>query len=252
LDKVPLSRIEDACINASAPPQQRWVDGWLVRYAPGKARRARCVHALAEGRMALDDRLQVAQQIFDAAGLPMVFRITPMTCPEALDDALEDRGFERQDETLVMSCRLPNPCIQPALPPGTCILPLDPVRVARVLAEFRGSSPSQEAGHLQRLLASPVPYRAWAIERIDDGHVLACGQSAQEGEVVGVYDVHTDTRQRNQGLAKALCAQLLANAATQGASLAYLQVESTNQPALRAYESLGFVSAYRYHYRQRP
>jgi ribosomal protein S18 acetylase RimI-like enzyme len=252
LDKVTLSRFEDACIKASAPPQQRWVDGWLVRYAPGKARRARCVHALAEGRMALDDRLQVAQEIFDAAGLPMVFRITPMTCPETLDAALGDRGFERQDETLVMSRRLPNPCIQPALPPGTGIVSLDAVRVARVLAEFRGSSPSQEAGHLQRLLASPVPYRAWAIARIDNGHVLACGQSAQEGEVVGIYDVHTDTRQRNQGLARALCAHLLANAAAQGASLAYLQVESTNQPARRVYESLGFASAYRYHYRQRP
>ena len=26
-----LSRIEDAGLNASAPPQQRWLDGWIVR-----------------------------------------------------------------------------------------------------------------------------------------------------------------------------------------------------------------------------
>ena len=38
-----LSRIEDAGLNASAPPQQRWIDGWLVRYCPGKAKRARCI-----------------------------------------------------------------------------------------------------------------------------------------------------------------------------------------------------------------
>ena len=37
-----LSRIEDAGLNASAPPQQRWMDGWIVRTSPGKARRARC------------------------------------------------------------------------------------------------------------------------------------------------------------------------------------------------------------------
>ena len=33
-----LSRIEDAGLNASAPPQQRWVDGWLLRYSVGPAK----------------------------------------------------------------------------------------------------------------------------------------------------------------------------------------------------------------------
>ena len=47
-----LSRIEDAGLNASAPPQQRWVDGWLVRFSPGKAQRARCINALAPRRFA--------------------------------------------------------------------------------------------------------------------------------------------------------------------------------------------------------
>jgi hypothetical protein len=44
-----LSRIEDAGLNASAPPQQRWLDGWLLRFSPGKANRARCINALAAG-----------------------------------------------------------------------------------------------------------------------------------------------------------------------------------------------------------
>ena len=30
-DAAWLARIEDAGINASAPREQRWVDGWLVR-----------------------------------------------------------------------------------------------------------------------------------------------------------------------------------------------------------------------------
>lgn len=46
IDSVGLSRIEDAGLNASAPPQQRWLDGWLLRYCPGKAKRARCINAL--------------------------------------------------------------------------------------------------------------------------------------------------------------------------------------------------------------
>jgi len=34
----------------SAPPEQRWLDGWLLRFSPGKAKRARCINAVAEGR----------------------------------------------------------------------------------------------------------------------------------------------------------------------------------------------------------
>ena len=52
-DPLLLSRIEDAGLNASAPPQQRWLDGWLVRLSPGKAKRARCIHAVAVGRRPL-------------------------------------------------------------------------------------------------------------------------------------------------------------------------------------------------------
>ena len=36
-DATLLSRVEDAGLNASAPPQQRWLDGWLIRFSPGKA-----------------------------------------------------------------------------------------------------------------------------------------------------------------------------------------------------------------------
>ena len=70
-----LSRIEDAGINASAPPQQRWLDGWIVRYSPGKARRARCVNAVAAGRLPLAQKLELAGAVFAAAGLPMVLRL---------------------------------------------------------------------------------------------------------------------------------------------------------------------------------
>ena len=47
-------------LNASAPPAQWWVDGWLVRAWPGKARRARCVNALAPGAVADTKRLMRA------------------------------------------------------------------------------------------------------------------------------------------------------------------------------------------------
>ena len=50
MDEALLRDVEDAGLNASAPPQQLWRDGWLIRRSPGKAKRARCVNALAPGR----------------------------------------------------------------------------------------------------------------------------------------------------------------------------------------------------------
>ena len=97
-----LSRVEDAGINASAPPQQRWVDGWLLRYSPGKAKRARCVQAVAAGRLPLDERLALCRAVFDAAGLPMLLRITPYSLPVGLDEALAARGYGLLDDTRVI------------------------------------------------------------------------------------------------------------------------------------------------------
>ena len=70
-DPVLLSRVKDAGLNASAPPQQRWLDGWLVRFSPGKAKRARCINALAMGRMPMADKLAMCSALFADAGLPI-------------------------------------------------------------------------------------------------------------------------------------------------------------------------------------
>ena len=97
-----LSRVEDAGLNASAPPQQRWLDGWLLRLSPGKAKRARCVNAVATGRLPLRDRLALCELAFREAGLPLFVRITPFTQPPALDDVLAAQGLHRIDDTRVM------------------------------------------------------------------------------------------------------------------------------------------------------
>jgi ribosomal protein S18 acetylase RimI-like enzyme len=196
--------------------------------------------------------LEAAADLYASAGLPMVFRITPYTCPSDQDAALAGLGFARMDETCVMARWLPTGYAATApLPGGTHGSTLSMADVARVLADMRQSPPHQEAGHLQRLQTSPVPYRAWAIRRDGDAEVMACGQWAQEGPMAGLYDVHTREAHRDRGLAKALCDQMLAQAAAHGATLAYLQVEGSNHTARRVYESLGFVAAYTYHYRQK-
>ncbi len=252
MNEALLSRIEDASLNASAPAQQRWLDGWLLRYSPGKARRARCINAVAAGRLPLDQKLVYATAIFAEAKLPMVARITRFTQPPELDSQLAALGWPAVDTTRVLVLTdLKRPAPAP-LPAGTEWVLQSPVEYALAVGELRGSPPLQRQAHVERLLTSPVPYQGYVVRRLDDGCVLACGQSAREGDLVGLYDVFTRETQRGQGLAIALCERLLAQAATEGAVVAYLQVEGTNSSALRVYQRLGFVDGYSYHYREAP
>lgn len=244
-----LSRVEDAGLNASAPPQQRWLDGWLLRFSPGKAKRARCVNAVAAGRLPAREKLALADAVFAEAGLPMIVRITPFTLPSGLDGLLESLGLQRLDDTRVMVLERLAELDVPALPSGTTLHAIGLEAFAQRVGALRGSPIAQRQAHAQRLAQAPVPF--FAFELKVDAEVLACGQMALEGELVGLYDVFTAAEARGRGLATLLCAQLLAQARSRGARHAYLQVDSDNLPARGVYHRLGFADGYAYHYRTR-
>lgn len=240
-----LSRVEDAGLNASAPPEQRWLDGWLLRFSPGKAKRARCVNAVADGRLSLDERLAAAEAAYAEARLPMIVRITPFTRPEGLDEILAGRGWRRFDDTRVMVRRdlpPPSPLLKTLKPQAASV-----AEYAEIVGALRGSPAPQREAHARRMLSAPVPYQGFVVR--DGEVVLACGQFVREGELVGLYDVYTAIPARGQGIARMLCAWLLDRAVEQGARHAYLQVEGDNAEARAVYHRLGFADAYAYHYR---
>jgi GNAT superfamily N-acetyltransferase len=253
-DRKLLVRAEDAGLNASAPPQQLWLDGWLVRFSPGKAKRARCINAVASGRLSIVHKLARAEDVFAGAQLPMVVRITPFTRPAGLDGELAARGFGAIDDTRVMIAPRLVHLAPPALPHGFEWATIGHAAMAQAVGAMRGSPLAQRAAHAERLATAPVPFTALAIKRAEDGVLVACGQSAAEGDLVGLYDVFVIDAMRGQGLANALCTKLLTNArdvAGAGAKSAYLQVEADNPAARAVYARLGFADGYAYHYRTR-
>jgi ribosomal protein S18 acetylase RimI-like enzyme len=196
----------------------------------------------------LADKILRCEEVFAEAGLPAVVRITPFTRPAALDAELEARGYRRRDETLVL--------VRPELPPiavpaaaGLSVETIGPARFAQIAGGLRQASIALREAHAERLANAPVPFTGWLLRR--DSEIVACGQHAIEGDLVGLYDIYTVEAARGQGLAGALCVQMLEHARSLGARHAYLQVEARNAPALRLYRRLGFTDGYRYHYRIR-
>ena len=248
-DSTLLSRIEDAGLNASAPPQQRLVDGWLVRFSPGKAKRARCVNAVAAGRLPPAQKLALCERVFADAELPMIVRITPFTQPADLDTTLASMGLRRFDDTRVMVRSELHDLVARTLPEGLSMQRIALEPFAQTVGAMRGSPLAQRQAHGQRLVNAAVPFTAYVLRR--DGEVVACGQFALEADLVGVYDVFTSAPARGQGFAGLLCRHMLDQARAHGARHAYLQVEGDNDAARSVYHRLGFLDAYAYHYRTR-
>jgi GNAT superfamily N-acetyltransferase len=234
-------RAEHAGLDASAPPQQADIDGWLIRLSPGKAKRSRCINALREGTLPLDELLARCQRAYDAAGLPLAVRVTPWSRPADLDALLAAKGWGAFDAADVMVLERLTP--EPA-PPS--LQALDAPTYAATVGTLRGSSAAAIAAHAERIANAPVTYQGYAL-RDAAGALLACGQMVVDGGIVGLYDVFSAVPRQGHG--ERLCRALLALAHAQGAHQAYLQVGSDNAVAQRLYARMGFVFAYRYHYR---
>lgn len=234
-------RAERAGLDASAPPQQADIDGWLIRLSPGKAKRSRCINALREGSLPLGDLLARCQQAFDAAGLPLAVRVTPWSQPADLDARLAAKGWGAFDaaDVMVLAQLVPDPA--PAV-----LQALEAPAYAALVGALRGSTASAIAAHAERIANAPVTYQGFALND-SDGRLLACGQMVVDGDLVGLYDIASAAERQGHG--ERLCRALLALAHAQGARQAYLQVGSDNAVARRLYARLGFGFAYRYHYR---
>jgi GNAT superfamily N-acetyltransferase len=204
---------------------------------------------VAQGRLPIQEKLALCQQVFDAATLPLIVRITPMSQPEGLDGWLAAQGLRSFDDTRVMvNAHLAKLEAEP-LPDGVSLQRVGHTAFAQLVGRLRGSSLSQQQAHAQRLELSPVPFEGWVMRRTGESPVLACGQTAAEADMVGLYDVFTAQKERNKGWARLLCAELLRRARQQGARVGYLQVDASNLPARSVYQRLGFSDAYAYHYR---
>jgi ribosomal protein S18 acetylase RimI-like enzyme len=250
-----LLRVEEAGVNASAPREQLWVDGWLLRFSPGKAKRARCIQAVAPGRLSVQARLDRCLALYAKHALRPYVRITPFSQPPGLDALLAARGMTRIGDTRVMVATLTATIGGAAIdtPPDTewRFASATSADFAEWVGAQRGSPGPERTAHALRLRDAPVQHHAVLVTDAN-GETVAGGQVALEDDLAGLYDIFTAAAARQRGLGLMLCGHLLAHAAREGARIAYLQVEAENESACRIYRRLGFEEAYSYHYRTPP
>jgi len=237
-------RLEELSLNSSSPPGQLVYDGWLVRLAPGKAKRARSVNAVYPSSLAVGEKIAYCERLYAERKLPALFRLTPFSQPAALDRELEARGYRRFDVTAVEAA--------PIREPGNDSAGVEPMALADwvgAVASLRGSPEAHRAGHLARLDGMPLEKRSVALRC--DGAVVATGLAIVEGDCAGLFDIVTHEAHRRRGYARRIVEGLLRAAWELGARHAYLQVQQENSGARKLYSQFGFEEKYLYWYRGR-
>ncbi|WP_405612752.1 GNAT family N-acetyltransferase [Streptomyces sp. NBC_01511] len=230
------------------PPVEREALGeWELRASAGFTRRANSVLPLGDPGMPLDEALTRVRRWYDLRSLPAYIQTATGAegTQERLCAELEARGWQRE-----VTAELRVGALAPLAdgPPETGSAAR--VRLDRACDEawLRRYQRFEEPGpHVLRVLGGG-PSVWFASVAADDGVPAAIGRCVVDGRWAGFMAVEVDPARRRQGLASAVMRALARRALDEGASAAWLQVESDNGAAGALYDGMGFATHHRYHH----
>ena len=233
----------------SFPSTSTHYDGtWAIRLTAGHpAKRLNSVNPLdPRDHIFVDARLEHARRRFESFGRPLVFRQSPLA-PRELEALLDERGWERFDESIVMTLDLQQLDLStmPEHPSH-----FDIGQWVDVFFSLSSEAKSTKPG-LVEVISSIQPESGLFVKSADETPVAA-GRCVQDNDLAGIFDLVTHVDHMQQGHARALVGSILRWSRDAGARFAWLQVVAENKPALQLYQSLGFNELYRYSYRRAP
>ena len=238
-------RLEEAALSAWPALQQIVYDGWLLRFAGGFTKRANSVNALYPSTLCLDHKISRCEVVYAARDLPIIFRMTPHSHPDGLDERLDQRGYRIIDRTLVMVGSLNAQADELKSPFETRIVSL--LEWLDVYARLR--APAVEQLALLRGIVTKIPTSLCPVLGFRGGNLMGYGLGVLDSELVGIFGLYVVPAVRRSGLGKTMLRRIFQWAGMRGAKQGYLQVEADNAPAIRLYQGIGWSESYPYWYR---
>jgi N-acetylglutamate synthase len=262
----------DVLMDAAWPaPDRELSGGWVLRAAAGVTQRANSIWPRSEPLGTRDGRLAAlrkARAWYRARRLPVIFQVFDTPGSSALNAALDEEGFTRQSETLVMvrAADAAPAAGGDAPEPGAGV-----EITAHPSAEWldlwwsvdgRGGAAELETA---RAILTGCP-ALYALVRDDDGGPAAVGRLAvvpggtaepsgtggpgAAGSWGGLYCVATRPDARRRGHATRVQQALFSAGAERGLAGYWLLVMASNTAARELYSRAGFCEMSRYYYRQ--
>ncbi|MET7690650.1 GNAT family N-acetyltransferase [Streptomyces sp. NPDC005483] len=227
------------------PVESERLGEWELRAASGFTRRANSVLPLGDPGLPLDEALTAVRRWYGDRGLPAYIQTATGAAgtQEVLCAELEARGWTRE-----VTAELWTGALAPVAdrsPDETVILSRE--ADADWLARYQRKGVSEVA--LRVLGSGPS---VWFATVPGEGAPAAIGRCVVDGRWAGFAAVEVDPALRRRGLASTVMAALAQRALDEGASAAWLQVESDNAGARALYERMGFAAHHAYHHYREP
>lgn len=243
---LPLVRRLEAVSFRAWPASSVIYDGsWQIRLTGSHpSKRINCVVPLDPsdyGNSA--KRLEKARRRFEDFGRPLVVRETTLMPPQ-LKEFLSNDGWSMFEEVKVMTADLS----EMELPETLVSLPSHDIgRFVDASLKVGGGDLSLRPA-IAEIVSSIKPALGLFINEEVEGSPLATVICVQDNDLAGIFSLDVVASQRRTGLGTQILASALRWARISGARSAWLQVVSTNAPAIALYEKFGFTEAYHYHY----
>ena len=244
-----IKKIEDMSLNAWPSHKMELYEGWILRFSYFYTHRTNSVEQFGTSTLPWREKVSYCEDVYKRLGSPAIFKISPLVSPD-FDYTLENRGYEIQHTTEVMTLHLENAELSADCPDVTLTDEIPDIWITS-LFDLKGmTNPIHRA-------VVPSMYRAIPKETVcasiwKNGKIIATGLGILDRDYIGIYAIHVKEKYRGQGFARQICTSLLKEGMTKGAQNAYLQVVKGNTPAKRLYASLGFTDSYTYWFRVQP
>ncbi len=242
--------IEELSINALPSLYTQLYDGWVLRLSDGLARRANSINPLYTGSLPLDEKITYCEDLFRRRDRKPVFKTTPATKP-ALIDALIARGYKFDQGTSLQTIRLDSSDGWMAFTSDLFKMTFtNRVTSAWLDDQIAFHDPAERPRLTTRAAYElTIPHAAY-FRLAFDGVPVAASLGVIERGWMGLYGIVVDPSMRKRGIGTELVRRMLGYAAAFNVTQAYLQVFSSNTPAIRLYGRLGFEEIYQYRYLQ--
>ncbi|CAM5253709.1 GNAT family N-acetyltransferase OS=Streptomyces tendae OX=1932 GN=GUR47_15200 PE=4 SV=1 [Streptomyces tendae] len=234
------------------PVESERLGAWELRAAAGFTRRANSALPLGDPGLPLDEALTAVRRWYGERGLPAYVQTATgaVGTEELLCAELERRGWVREVTAEVWTGPLA-PVADLAEGSGV-VLSRDADEAW--LARYRRKGVSEVA--LRVLNSGPSVWFAkvpGADADVDArGTPAAIGRCVVDGRWASFAAVEVDPALRRRGLATEVMAALARRALDEGASAAWLQVETDNAGARALYARMGFAAHHAYHHYREP
>lgn len=239
--------IEELSMNAFPALSTMLVNGWVLRFSAGYAKRANSVNPIYPCSIDALRNIEICEDMYSSRGLNTIFKLTEDEEACRIDEMLQQREYSLEAKTNVMLKDIRDFRIGSEEKQNVMIYRelKDNWFEAFIAMNKVGE---QNAGILRKMLLS-INAETYYGCIVEDDKVIAVGQGVAERGYVGMFDICVHEEYRRKGLGTKLMINLMHAAAAEKSEYSYLQVVDNNEPAKRLYDKLGYRKQYSYWYR---